>query len=157
MGSISGSVGADGGVIFPPPSFINGIKGGSSWVVTSIYDPTYPNSWTTGSNGGGYIYTPFEYGWRAFVFQLLPGSGSSAATVTISATNDYATAANQGGTAWETVMSASGAVFPNPLVLNGTPTRLLYINSGPWTAFRATASGSFPGGVGAYMLFGAAS
>ena len=164
MGSISGTVGADGGVRIPPldaptPQF----KANAAWAITSVPDPNgnnYLDTWTT---TGGYVYVPFEYGWRAFSFQLVvvvSGNG----TVTVQAINAPTGAQNipggggPSGAAWETIISASGAVFPNPLTVNGSAgPRLLYVNSGPWTAFRFTTGGAFPGSVVSYMLFGAAS
>ena len=155
MGSITGAVGADGGVRIPPlnaptPSF----RGSTTWVVTSIYDPNYQNSWT---NQFGYLYVPFEYGWRAFTFQLNPGTGTTGPGVAVAGTNDLATAQNLGGNQWEQLPTASGAVFSNVMPLNGVTSRLCYINSGPWTAFKLSTGSGFPGNTGAFVYFGAAS
>lgn len=157
MGSISGTVGADGGIRIPPLNAPNPqLRPNAAWAITSVPDPNgnnYLDTWTT---TGGYVYVPFEYGWRAFSFQLVPGSGG-AGSVTIQATNAPTAAQNIAG-AWETVAAASGAPFPNPLTLNGSSgPRLLYVNSGPWAAFRFTTGGSYAGSAGSYILFGAAS
>jgi hypothetical protein len=155
MGSIAGAVGADGGIRIPPLNApVPTLRSNINWVITSIYNPNYQAGWT---NTSGLLYVPFEYGWRAFTFQLVPGTATSA-SVTLAGTADAATAVSlspQG--AWETLPSASGAVFPNP-ILNATPPRLLYVNSGPWAAFRVTTGAGYPGAAtGSYLLFGAAS
>lgn len=156
MSSITGSVGANGGIRIPPlDAPTPTIRGNMTWIITSLWDASYKSAWTT---TGGYLYVPFEYGWRAFTFQLLPGTGVSA-NVTIAATNDPPTAQGVNGVQpsgpdWETVSSAMPG-FPNPIPLNG-PIRVLYVNSGPWTAFRISTAGGFPGGSGATLLFGAA-
>lgn len=156
MGSITGVVGQYGGIRIPPVNApFPTLRPSQNWVITSLYDPTYQANWSV---SGGYVYVPFEYGWRAFTFQLIPGTGSGN-SVNVSGTNDPATAQNLvslGGT-WDTIPSAGGAPFANPILMNGSTPRLLYVNSGPWAAFRLQTGGAFPGSSGAYVLFGAAS
>lgn len=150
MGSVVGTVGDKFGLIVPGPGIPtsgNGINAGQNYVLTSIYLPTYPTVANT-----TFYYVAFEYGWRAFVLQLVPQAGIG--SVTVNVTLDGATA--QGlGSAWELlpVPTAGTGAWSNPMS-NTAGTRLCRVDSGPWVAFQLVVA-TIPAVQNAYVLFGA--
>lgn len=150
MGSVVGTVGAKFGIIIPGPGIPtggNGIATGQSYVLTSIYLPTYPVVANT-----TFYYVAFEFGWRAFVLQLVPNA--AVGSVQVNVTLDGATAQGQ-GSAWEPLPAptAGTGTWNNPMT-NVAQTRLMRIDSGPWVAFQLVVS-TIPAGQNAYVLFSA--
>lgn len=145
MGSIVGTVGDKVGLRLP-------IAAVSNLVITSLAGP-YPAANATNL----YTYAAFEFGWRAFAFQLVPGtSGTLSAAVNV--TLDQATAQGVvGANLWEQVpptgLGGAGG-FINPMT-QAAGTRLLFVASGPWAAFQVVVTGAPTGG--AAILFSAGS
>lgn len=151
MGSVVGTVGDKFGLVVPGPNVPAGsgsIIGGQNYVITSIYLPVYPTVANT-----TFLYAGFEFGWRAFILQLVPAG--VAGTVTVNATLDGATAQGNGN-AWELLPAptAGTGTWSNPLS-NAGGLRLFRIDSGPWVAFQLVATGSWIATSNAYVLFSA--
>jgi hypothetical protein len=150
MGSVVGTVGDKFGIIVPGPGIPTGgtgINAGQSYVLTSIYLPTYPTVANT-----AFYYVAFEFGWRAFILQLVPNA--AVGSVAVNATLDGQTAQGN-GSAWEPLPAptAGTGTWSNPMT-NAAGTRLFRIDSGPWVAFQLVVT-SIPAAQNAYVLFSA--
>lgn len=157
MGSVVGTVGAKFGLQIPAPPAVSLPTGTSTVVLTQIALPSYQQASATNT----YLYVAFEYGWRAFDFQVVPATGfAGTISAQVNVTLDAGTASGlTGSTAWEPAPFPSvgtGSVGWNNPMTAAVSTRTLYLNSGPWAAFQIvfTVTGGPPVG---YMLFGAGS
>jgi hypothetical protein len=150
MGAIAGSVGNRNGARFPPGLLY--LAASTAIVITSVQLSQIVTT-ATGYYPGG-----FEFGWTKFLFQLAIGD-ASAGSVQVNGTMDHDTALGISGAAvWDPLPApsdAAGFAWNNPLgVASGQ--RLLFVNSGPWSAFQIVPSADF-NGTTSYLLFGAAS
>lgn len=151
MGSVTGSLADNYGVRVPPINAPRTTLGpNQTWILTSLYDPSFTGSnWTT---SGGTVYTPFEYGWRVYSFQLVRPTGGGSGNLTVNATTDQATAAGV-GSAWEPVPFTNGGTPPSALTL--VAFRLAFADTGQWVAFRFTTPGGYGNTTNSYLLMGA--
>ena len=140
MGSIVGSVGAKFGLSIPIPAATQNI------VITSL-PPPYPTIANT-----TIVYAGFEFGWRNFLFQIVPGTATGM-SATVFSTLDGASAQGNANN-WEQVPVASGTGWSNPMT-GTTAERLCFINSGPWCAFLVIVSGAVAGSSSVLFAAGA--